>query len=203
MKMTKQGSFTIEASFIMPLVIFVIITLVYIGFYLHDMTYLQGLANEGALKGAKALTYPERDLEIGRIEYSSMLDRFLYWRFMNHHNTEYLESYIKNQIGQNVFQVNTQKTHVETEVEKNLLHTYVKVSIRAPFETPFRFVPMLMNRGEGLYIQVHSKAQMPDASEFIRNIQLMDQMAEEITILQKPKQKYEEIMLELENMLKK
>ena len=41
-----QAGFTVEASFIMPLVFYIIFALLYVAFYLYDMTVLQGCLAE-------------------------------------------------------------------------------------------------------------------------------------------------------------
>ena len=49
----QKASYTIEASFIMPLIFSVIILLIYGSFYLHDKAVLSGSAYEAALYGSR------------------------------------------------------------------------------------------------------------------------------------------------------
>lgn len=47
----KRGSFTVEASLLMVILIPLIVSLIYLGFWLHDRTFLQGAAYEIAGAG--------------------------------------------------------------------------------------------------------------------------------------------------------
>lgn len=49
----KKASYTVEASFLMPLILSVITILIYGCFYLHDRAVLTGLAYEAALFGSR------------------------------------------------------------------------------------------------------------------------------------------------------
>jgi len=50
----SKGSLTVEAAFIMPLVIAAVLFVMYVGFFLHDRTILAGLASETAFWGEHA-----------------------------------------------------------------------------------------------------------------------------------------------------
>lgn len=52
-KQCKKASYTVEASFLMPLILSVITILIYGCFYLHDRAVLTGLAYEAALLGSR------------------------------------------------------------------------------------------------------------------------------------------------------
>ena len=48
----KKGSYTVEASFLMVIIIILLTAVIYLGFYLHDRAYLQNAAYETALIGS-------------------------------------------------------------------------------------------------------------------------------------------------------
>lgn len=50
--MRQKGSYTVEMSFIMPLVILCVVLILYLSFYLHDRSVLRTEAARGALEAA-------------------------------------------------------------------------------------------------------------------------------------------------------
>jgi TadE-like protein len=74
MKTLKRGSATVEAALLMPIIIFVIVALIYLGFYLHDKAVTKFAANYMATKICQVYTY-EFDINTSQINYDKLLDR--------------------------------------------------------------------------------------------------------------------------------
>ena len=52
MKKALRGSYTIEAALVFPLIMGVIVFLIYMSFFLHDMAVMKSCAYQAALKGS-------------------------------------------------------------------------------------------------------------------------------------------------------
>ena len=52
MKKDLSGSYTIEAALVFPFIMGVIVFIIYISFFLHDMTVMKSCAYQAALKGS-------------------------------------------------------------------------------------------------------------------------------------------------------
>ena len=63
MKKKQNGSFTIEASFVVPIVLMVFMASVYIIFYFHDKNILSGAVYETAVVGSGRKGYEKEELE--------------------------------------------------------------------------------------------------------------------------------------------
>ena len=63
MKKNQNGSFTIEASFVVPIILMVFMASVYIIFYFHDKNILSGAAYEAAVVGSERKSYKKEELE--------------------------------------------------------------------------------------------------------------------------------------------
>ena len=63
MKKNQNGSFTIEASFVVPIILMVFMASVYIIFYFHDKNILSGAAYETAVVGSERKSYKKEELE--------------------------------------------------------------------------------------------------------------------------------------------
>ena len=55
--MKAKASFTIEAVFIMPIVLFTVVSIIYISFYLHDYCRMQGITDMVLHKAAMNLKH--------------------------------------------------------------------------------------------------------------------------------------------------
>lgn len=63
MKKKQNGSFTIEASFVVPIILMVFMASVYIIFYFHDKNILSGAVYETAVVGSGRKGYKKEELE--------------------------------------------------------------------------------------------------------------------------------------------
>ena len=51
MKKLKKGSFTLEAALLMPLLLMVIMSMLYLDFFVHNRAWLTAAAYEAAVSG--------------------------------------------------------------------------------------------------------------------------------------------------------
>lgn len=68
MKRHVRGSLTLEAAFVMPIILYSIFALIYLGFYLHDYCKIQGLVDRTLYK-AGAVLQKGMDPESGALPY--------------------------------------------------------------------------------------------------------------------------------------
>lgn len=62
MKKSYRGSFTVEAAFVVPLMLMMFVVLISILFYYHDKNIVAGAAYETAVVGAERKEYDEQEL---------------------------------------------------------------------------------------------------------------------------------------------
>ena len=67
-----EGSYTVEAALIFPFILYIIIALIYLGFYLHDYGKMQAIIHEGQIRG-KGLITNEIDINTGALSYNDYL----------------------------------------------------------------------------------------------------------------------------------
>lgn len=63
MKKYQKGSFTVEASFVVPIVLMVFVASIYFIFYFHDKNILVGAIYETAVVGSGRQEYKKEELE--------------------------------------------------------------------------------------------------------------------------------------------
>lgn len=54
-KYTLKGSYTVEASFLLPIILSVIVILIYLSFFLHDRAVLSASAYQAAMRGGQLI----------------------------------------------------------------------------------------------------------------------------------------------------
>lgn len=87
-----NGSFTVEATIIIPLIFFLIFALFYLGFYLHDFNRIQGVI-DNTLNKASLMIKNDADLINGDIHYDKIKEKPVFSLFSQ--NTVELENNIK------------------------------------------------------------------------------------------------------------
>lgn len=55
-KKKYKGSYTVEASFLLPMILTVIVLIIYMSFFLHDRAVLQSAAYTSALRGSQMIS---------------------------------------------------------------------------------------------------------------------------------------------------
>jgi len=72
------GSITVEAAYVMPVVIFVVFAVIYLAFYLHDYCVLQG-AVDRTVQRADFYSNQVSDMEAGEIYYEAVNSRGVFY----------------------------------------------------------------------------------------------------------------------------
>ncbi len=73
-----RGSITVEASFILPLVILIIFALIYLSFCLHDMCRIRGVVDQTLHKAGLAFKH-EVNFQTGDIHYDAVNNRGVFY----------------------------------------------------------------------------------------------------------------------------
>ncbi len=83
------GSITVEASFVLPLVILITFALIYLSFCLHDMCRIRGVI-DGTLHKTGLICKHESSLETGELRYEAINNRGVFYIITG--DTEQLEN---------------------------------------------------------------------------------------------------------------
>ncbi len=128
-----QGSITVEAVFVMPVVILAVFALLYLSFYLHDASRVQGIINSALHKTAmmdKHIT----DLGTGRIAYENINDRGVFYPLAGDRSKEerQLAEYLRQQLSEGLFLSKVTRISVEAGVFSWSLEAEVSTAVTMP-----------------------------------------------------------------------
>ncbi|HHU73820.1 MAG TPA: pilus assembly protein [Clostridiales bacterium] len=110
-----KGSITVEAAFIMPLIILVIFSIVYLSFYLHDYCKLQGTVDLVLHKAIFSAKHKGK-LDTGEVDYENINNRGIFYPILGDKGEmeEQIREYMNLELAKGLFlyQIN----HINVEV---------------------------------------------------------------------------------------
>lgn len=128
-----NGSFTVEASIIIPLIFFIIFALFYLGFYLFDINRIQAVINNSMNKSGLTIKNEVNPIN-GDIYYNKIKDRPVFSIF-SQSNIELennINNYINNELNPGLFIMDIKKSKIKitNNQMKIIIVTRPKISQR-------------------------------------------------------------------------
>lgn len=170
-----KGNLTVEISIILPFIILVLISIMSYGVYLHDVICLQSLTNNATIK------------------YSYNLD-----------DIKNLDEYIKDYANKQLISKKGRLT-VDYKISNNLLNKTLELRICKQHNYIFSFFNNFIykDNNKSTDIVVTAKSSIKDPTNLIRNINLIDEISDSVTITRNYKEKYEKIVQDIISILQK
>ncbi|BCJ92481.1 hypothetical protein acsn021_00500 [Anaerocolumna cellulosilytica] len=178
MKKCVKGSYTVEASLLFPIIFFIIIWLIYLGFYLHDKNRLNVIVDDSLLK-ARYLIENETDLTAGDVNYEVYIKRGVLYGFIGSLNEKevLLLEYVNNQLKSGLLIADN------ITVQTRLDRWKVGMEINADFSVPIIQVQKLFRRK--LTLTAVKEIPLMDTEEFLRMFDIFSGVAEKIPAAEK------------------
>lgn len=109
-----RGSVTVEAVFVMPIVIFSIFTMIYLAFYLHDRNRIQGMLDQTLYKASTYLKH-EADLASGEVSYQNIGDRGVFYLLGGNteENEREIQKYLQQELSYGLFITHISEVKIE------------------------------------------------------------------------------------------
>ncbi len=188
----NNGSMTVEASLIVPLIILAIVAVLFLCILLYQYAYLQTVSNEVAERGAacwgnisKMGTNDDGFIvESGELNSSQeLLDTQLYWRITKSSEEDKIKSLKeftlyklrKNNILENeisslsIEDIEGEGDIVDIWLKDYIVYKELNVVIKDSYKIPLGDTLKIFGMDNEYNIRVHSKAVIDDPLEFIRN----------------------------------
>lgn len=182
-----NGSFTVEATIIIPLIFFLIFALFYIGFYLYDLNRIQGVV-DNTLNKAGLMIKNDADLINGDIHYDKIKERPVFSIFSQ--NTAELEDNIRDHMdtGLNKGLFIMDITHKEVAISGGRIKIKIITKSNISLGGVFNFInPDRQQTYESSYTIYNS-------ADFIRKAEIVLDTGSKIKGLDKLKEKLQKIL---------
>lgn len=170
MKKRVSASLTVEATFVFPVVFFLIFSIICLTFYLHDKCRLQYVVDKALHKASLSLKH-EADLVSGQVEYEKINDRGVFYLSLGNTEKEkgILEGYLQQELTEGFLftkvrdiRVVVEKREIEILAEgefniplglvMNFFHPKpIRIQVNRPIHNPAEFIRMgevILDTGE-------------------------------------------------------
>lgn len=162
--MKIKASFTIEAVFIMPIVLFTMVFIIYLSFYLHDYCKILGIT-DGALHKASMNLKHEADIASGRVNYEEINSGLISRIFENPSSkVKEIEENINKRLSKGL--IATEITDVNAT--KGVLNLSVRVE--GSFKFPLKGLQWIISWNNTLVVEAKSAYHYPADSVRISEV---------------------------------
>jgi hypothetical protein len=172
-----EGSYTVEAALIFPCIFFVIIGLMYLGFYMHDKVRIQAIIDETVIKG-RALIRTETNIKTGLLDYEAYYERGIFY-FINNDIQEkqnHVYDYIQNQLSRGFFIASVENINV------TVTNSNISIKVNASMDFPYVDIERLFLES-GLSVQLVNNSDIQNPVEFIRIFDVFSGVADRVEVV--------------------
>lgn len=154
----EKGSLTVEAALIMPLLLFVLFSVIYFAFFLHDKCRIQGMLDKMIHRAGLSLNH-EGDLETGKIYYDSVNERDIFYSLWGNYNEEkaQIKQYMQKNLSEGLIFTKVR----DLQVDRNAIS--LTVSVEAEVDISLKSVDKLLNSYKYMWIKetypIHNPAE--------------------------------------------
>ncbi len=187
-KKTVRGNYTVEAALIFPTILFIIIGLIYLGFYLHDQNRMEAVIHETLLRG-RNLMRNEADIQTGLIDYETYYNRGILYSLQDNTDEKKQEiyNYIRTQLNHGLFIAEINSIDVEVS------HTNIEIEVRAEMLLPFLGLRPLF-AGSKTAVTGKDSVAVQNNTEFIRIFDIFSGVADKIPVIDETLKKLQQIL---------
>ncbi len=124
---TCKASITVEAAFVMPIIIFTVFALLYLSFYLHDYCRIQGVVDMTLHKAGLIMKH-ESELASAEIDYEHIMNQGIFdlWQEDSKKMEQELQRYLRMKLSKGFFLIKT--TDIEATVDSSKLTISVQTN---------------------------------------------------------------------------
>lgn len=173
MRKKTDGSYTLEAAVLFPLILFIITALLYTCFLLHDKTVIEGSAHLWVLNGERAARKCA-DPVTGEIDYDSYIEEGIFRPL--HDNSEEaaaMKTTLQNTIIEGIIFARIYSVTVEIKDGE------INACVNYGFDMPIRGIEEFL-KGSGTEFIYKEKKSFDNNEEFIRIFQIAADTAKEL-----------------------
>lgn len=191
----ENGSITVEAAMIVPIVIIAVMIVLYIALIIFQICIMQLIANNVSERAAAIWTNRYSTIETGRISKSDIERLGLYrrWSFDSSFEDKELEAASADML-QKASILKGKAINVNISHQNTILSQKIFVELSASYTNPLGGLTGIWGLGRSLQLKVQSQAVIDDPVEFIRNSDFILETASNIPLIRDFESKWNEII---------
>lgn len=182
-----RGSITVEAAFVIPIVIFTVFALIYLAFYLHDYCRIQGTMDKVLHKATITIKH-DADITTGKVSYETIGSRGVFYLLTGDSNSEKSEilEYLSHELSKGLFITKIQ--NIQVEVGK----LSISASIKAEAQVTLPYFQRLFDQFTST--RINDSCPVHDPAETIRLAEVILDTGSDIKGVNELKDKIDNIM---------
>lgn len=186
MEKNVNGMFTIEAVLVMPVVLFTLISVIYMSFFLYDYCRIQGIADLILHKAALNLKH-EADIETGKIDYENIGEQDVFYQVfgISDEKINHIKNLLAKQLSSGLL-----ATQI-TDIEVSAGITKVAIKVEGEFQIPIKGVAKFF-KDRSFKLEAEEKLHNP--AKTVRISEVVLKAASQIKGLDKLKEKFESFL---------
>lgn len=186
-KIKLRGSYTVEAALVFPMILFVIISLIYFAFYLHDYAKVQSIVHEAHIRG-KGLERDEIDINTGIQSYDKYLDRTVFYPIDNNYKTQEIQinNYVYEKCKDKLLMAQIENINVDLGISS------IKLRVNLDMNFPLKQIESFFLGSKTLVIEYEEKHHNP--MDFIRAYDVAADVGKKINIINQVTSKLKEVI---------
>jgi hypothetical protein len=183
-----SGSYTVEMALLFPVILFIIVGLIYLGFYMHDQDRLEAVMNETLLKGRNFI-HREADMNTGLIDYEAYYNRGILYSLQDNlqGKKQEIHNYLEEQLESRLFIADI------TSIEIEASHSNLNIEIKGEMMLPFPGIRPLFSK-RGTVVTVEQQASIQNSAEFIRIFSIFSGVADKVPVIDETLKKLQQVL---------
>lgn len=183
-----SGSYTVEMALLFPVILFIIVGLIYLGFYMHDQDRVEAVMNDTLLKG-RNLIQREADMNTGFIDYEAYYNRGILYSLQDNLQSKEQEihNYLEEQLKSRLFIADI------TSIDIDASHTNLSIEIKGEMILPFPGIRPLFSK-RGTAVSVTQQTSIQNSTEFIRIFNIFSGVADKMPVVDETLKKLQQIL---------
>ena len=185
---SDNGYVTVEASFVFPIMFFVLLFIIFIGNTYYEQSKIESIVAENAVRGASYIVNPnlmyiDKGKHIPATSKDIHVDPYRYLDFFSSGDAaeREIETRVKNEIKGNSLVLfnnqNVQILSVNADYDNKVLYSKFVVQVHYEIKFPIRFI--FENDPTILKISARSEVSVSDSAEFVRNADMVVDLLED------------------------
>ena len=177
----EQGSFTVEAALIFPVILLTVFALIYMGLLLYEKAYIKSVAHRAADRGAAVWDNPAKDVMIGSVTKAELNMGGLYWQIWDtdvEEKKQKIVGYVDKQL--QLYSILNGDHEINVQVNNYVGYKTLVVNIKNEYKIPI--ARLLKPFGIEEYYTIHGRGKtgIHDPVELMRNIDFIGDVGKEI-----------------------
>lgn len=185
-----EGSYTVEMACVFPIVLYIILSLIYMTFYMHDKVKVQSVVDSAVIYGSELVKHERTEGGI-YVDYENLDNRGIYFSVIGNieHEKNMLHNYVKEKLNRGLIigevgdiYIDLSKKDVEIRIK-----VYMNIGILRVKEF---FI------GSGTNITIVGKGRVHYPAEYVRRFDAMEEVVDNI-------ESYDNLIKKLQKQLAK